>query len=116
MNFKSIFSFILFVAVIWAIVCIVKPYWTKYNIGNEVEVVATYGTKHDIDETKKMLIRKITENEWPIEENDFSVKKNDYGDVTISITYNDEINIFGMSVKSLEMNIEREARFVKAIL
>ncbi|RPI80101.1 MAG: hypothetical protein EHM45_00215 [Desulfobacteraceae bacterium] len=113
---KSFFSYIVLALIIWSVVCVVRPYWDRYNIAMELEVVAIYGTKHEIDDIKKQIKMKISENDWPFEVADVIVKKNEDRDVEISITYPDKIKIFGFTVKSLEMTIEKEARYVNPVV
>jgi hypothetical protein len=116
MNMKSFFGYIVLAVVVWAVVCVVRPYWDRYSIANDLEVVAIYGTQHEVDDIKKQLKEKISENDWPFTITDMLIKKNEDRDVKLSITYPDEIKIFGFSVKSLEMTVEKEARYVKSML
>jgi hypothetical protein len=116
MNMKSFFAYIVLAAIIWAVVCVVRPYWDRYNIATELEGIAIYGTQHEVDTIKKKLEEKINENDWPFTLTDVIINKNQDRDVKISITYSDEIKIFGLSVKSLEMTIEKETRYIKPMV
>lgn len=116
MNIKSFFSYIVLAVIVWTVICVVRPYWDQYNIANELEVIAIYGTQHEVDNIKKLLKEKISENNWPFTVTDVIIKKNEDRDVKISITYPDEIIIFSISVKSLEITIEKEALYVKPMV
>ena len=116
MNIKSFFSYVVLAAIVWTVICVVRPYWDRYNIAMELEVIAIYGTQHEVDNIKKLLSEKISENNWPFTITDMIIKKNEDHDVKISITYPDEIKIFGLSVKSLEMTVEKEARYIKPMV
>lgn len=117
MKLKSLFNFILFLIICWSVICIIRPFWEKYQIGQEMEIAAIYGTKHDIEETRKFLSKKNIEHGWrsskDIKDKDFIITKNEYNDATISLTYDDQIKIFGYTLKELELTIEKKAKSVK---
>jgi hypothetical protein len=64
-----------------------------------VQTAAIFGTKNSINKTQKLLAQKCAEKGWSFTENDFVIEKNSAGDVTITLTYIDEIKIFGLTLK-----------------
>ena len=107
MKIKEGLFYLVGILFIWCVVSSARPYWDKYLIGIEVERAAIYGTKHTIDETKKLLNKKMKEDGHPFTDKDFVIEKDESNDVYMSLTYNDEIKFFGIWAKPLELTIEK---------
>ena len=107
MKLKDSFFYLVGILFIWCVVSSVKPHWEKYLIGIEIERAAIYGTKHTVDETRKLLNKKMKEDGHPFTDKDFIIEKDEYNDVYMSLTYDDEIKIFGFWVKPIEFTIEK---------
>lgn len=113
---KRILQFIIFLAVAWCLVCIVRPYWDKYWLGNDMEAVAIYGTKNTLTHTKSFLNRKMKMAGRDFRAEDFTIEKDKENKTTIRISYVDKIVIFGQVVKTLEFEVEKTKREVAAML
>jgi hypothetical protein len=113
MKGKDLFWLVLFGVFIWCAVSAVKPYWERYWLGRTVETAAIYGTKHTIEKTRKFLTKRMNEEGWDFDGGDFTIEKEKDKTVTISITYGDEIRIFGHTVKELEFTVERTSEEVE---
>jgi hypothetical protein len=110
---KSAFNIILLLLIIILTWSSVRPFWTKYWVGEDIETAAIYGTKNSIEDTKKFLIQKMTENGRNFVGDDFNIEKNKDNTVNISITYTDKISFFGVSLKPLEFTLRETAREIK---
>ena len=110
---KSAFNIILFLLIIILTGSSVRPFWTKYWVGEDIETASIYGTKNSIEDTKKFLIQKMTENGRGFVGDDFIIKKNEDNTVNISITYTDNISFFGISLKTLEFTLKETAREIQ---
>jgi flagellar basal body rod protein FlgB len=89
------------------------PYWDRHWMGKHMEAAAIYATKHSIPKTRKFLTKKMMEEGWDFDGNDFVIEKERDKTVTIRIEYGDEIRIFGHTVKELNFMLEREAEEVE---
>ncbi len=114
-DMKSAFNVILFFLIIILIVSAVRPFWAKYRLGEEIEVAAIYGTKNSIEDIKKFLTQKMKESGRDFAGDDFFIEKNEHNTVTISITYEDRIGFFGVSLKTLEITLEETVHEVKEL-
>jgi hypothetical protein len=110
---KSAFNVILLFLIIILIGGAVRPFWTKYRLGEVIEVAAIYGTKNSIEDTKKFLTQKMRESGRDFVGGDFNIEKDEYNTVTVSITYTDRIGFFGVSLKTLEFTLEETVREVE---
>ena len=96
--------------------CVGRPYWDKYWLGNDMEAVAIYGTKNTIPHTKAFLTRKMKMAGRDFTAKDFTIEKEENNTTTISITYEDSIIIFGQVVKTLKFKVEKTKKEVALIL
>jgi len=110
---KSAFNVILLFLIIIFIGSAVRPFWTKYWIGEDIRAAAIYGTKNSVEDTKKLLIQKLEESGRDFVGDNFIIRKNEYKTVTISITYTDKISFFGVSLKTLEFTLQETVHEVK---
>ena len=104
------------VVLIFILLCIassIRPYWSKYWLKEDMEAVATYGTKHNLEKTRKRLAQVLDEGGHDFEVDDFNIHKSENNTVSISISYIDEISIFGLVLKELGFDIKTTMREVK---
>ncbi len=113
---KRILILAIFLAIAWSLVCVGRPYWDKYWLGNDMDAVAIYGTKNTIAHTKAFLNRKMKMAGRAFKAEDFTIEKDENNRTTISITYEDKIIIFGQVVKTLKFTVVRTKKEVAAIL
>jgi len=109
----KIFSYTIFIVLIWGFLNIVRPYWEKYWLEKQLETCAVYGTKHSIHKTRKMLVMKIRDEGYAFNEDDFIIRKDEDNSVSINIAYRDEINIFGITLTRLDFLVEAKALEMK---
>jgi hypothetical protein len=110
---KSIFVIALGIAFLWSGWSAVKPFWSKYWLKKDMELAAVYGTKHNIEETKRFLDEKMKAAGRDFEGGDFEIEKDQKNDVHIRLHYEDSIRIFGYLLKDLDFRVEAFAREVK---
>ena len=108
---KGIIKVILFLIFTWCVVSAVRPYWNRHGLEKELKTASIYGTKNSIEDTRKYLDKKMKDEGYGFEGQDFIIEKNNT--VSISITYNDEISIFGVTLKELEFTVEKTSSEVK---
>jgi hypothetical protein len=111
---KKLLNFIFLIIIIWVVVSIVRPYWNKYWLGQDVEAAAIYGTKNSVVDTRRFLSQKMKEAGRDFTGEDFTITKDEENNVTISITYYDAIRVFGVTLKELEFTLKRTMSEVKA--
>lgn len=102
---KNAVFIILAIFIAWCFVCVAKPFWNRYWIGENVEKAAIYGTKNSIENTRKFLRDKTEEMGCYFDEEDFIIEK-DEDTISISITYGDEINVFGKTLKQFQFSVK----------
>ena len=108
---------IIVVLVLFVIVCIVsvvRPYWVKYGLENELKTASIYGTKNSVEDIRKLLDKKMMEGDYGFEGEEFTIEKKKDNSVSIGITYIDEISIFGWTLKELEFTVEKSSSEVAA--
>ena len=105
--FRKIVSYAVLIALIWTAVSIARPYWHKYWIGQDIEAAAIFGTKNSVGDTRGFLTRKMQEAGRSFTGDDFKIAKDEKNNVTISLSYYDEIRIFGITLTELEFTIEK---------
>jgi hypothetical protein len=111
--FRKIVKFAVLIALLWIVVSIVRPYWHKYWIGQNIEAAAIFGTKNSVGDTRGFLDRKMKEAGRSFAGDDFKIAKDERNSVTISISYFDEIRVFGLTVRELEFTIEKSKSEVR---
>ncbi len=97
---------------IFIVVCIVsalKPFWDSYWLGKELENVCVFGTKNSVEDTRAFLTKTMQEKGYDFSGDDFSIEKDEKNRIQISITYMDEIDIFGVTLKELRFTVEKSA-------
>ncbi len=112
---KDIIKIVLVLFVIVCIVSVVRPYWVRRGLANELKTASIYATKNSIKDTKKFLDKKMMDGNYGFEGEEFTIEKNKDNSVSISITYIDEISIFGLTLKELEFTVEKSSSEVKAL-
>ncbi|MDY6881190.1 MAG: hypothetical protein SV686_13155 [Thermodesulfobacteriota bacterium] len=108
---KSMIMLLVSVCILALVFAAVRPYWNKYWLTKDLEAVAVYGTKKSIEEIKKKLDRVMKEQGHGFVGNDFYIQKDKHRNVTIGIEYYDEISLFSLIIKELEMEVETKAYY-----
>ena len=111
----SIIMLLVFVLILAVVFVTMRPYWSKYWLTKDIEAVAIYGTKKSIKDIKKRLDRVMIEESHGFVSNDFYIQKDKHRDVTIGIEYYDQISLFGLVIKELEIEVEVTAYYKKAM-
>ena len=111
---KKFLNLIFLIIIIWVVVGMVRPYWDKYWLGQDVETAAIYGTKNSVEETRRFLTKKMKEAGCDFTGEDFRIIKDKDNNVTISITYYDKIDVFGVILKELKFTLKKTVSEVKA--
>ena len=106
---KAIF-YIVSIGLIFLIVCAIWPFWTQHGIKSDVKAAALYGTKHSIEDAEKFLSAKLKERGYNFGLQEFNIEKDENNTVSISLTYQDEISIFGLILKELEFTLDMTER------
>ncbi len=106
---KMIFNIVLVVIAV-LIVCTALPFIHRASINYELKKDATYGTKHSIDETRKLLEKALKDKGVNYDPDDLEITKNERDKVKISLVYEDSIHFFSIVLKKLEfkLNVEQE--------
>ena len=112
-SIKSIFLIVVGIAFLWCAWSAVRPFWGHYWLKKDMELAAVYGTKHDIEKTRRFLDEKMKEAGRHFGADNFVIEKDEKNDVLISLRYQDSIRIFGSTLKDLEFEVEVSAREVK---
>lgn len=110
---KSLFKIILAALIILCIVGGVRPFWSKYWLGKELDRVSIYGTKHSISQTRQFFNERMNIKGYGFRGNDFSIEKDNNNNVFVSITYDDAISVLGVVLWDLEFTIERKSLDIK---
>ena len=113
---NSILMWVIFAAVILGGVGAARPYWNRYWLREEMKTVANYGTKNSIQNTKEFLTKKMKEEGYDFTGEDFIITKDQESNVTISITYSDEISLFGVDLKDLKFTVRAYVRNIPRML
>ena len=111
----SIIMLLVFVLILAVVFVTMRPYWSKYWLTKDIEAVAIYGTKKSIKDIKKKLDKVMMEESHGFVSNDFYIQKDKHRDVTIGIEYYDQISLFGLVIKELEIEVEVTAYYKKAM-
>ena len=104
---------LVFVCILAMAFATVRPYWNKYWLTKDIEAIASYGTKKSIKEIKKRLDKVMKEESHGFVSSDFYIQKDKHRNVTIGIEYYDEISLFGLVIKDLEIEVEAKAFYKK---
>jgi hypothetical protein len=111
---KKLLNFVFLIIIIWVVVSIVRPYWDKYWLGQDVEAGAIYGTKNSVEDTRAFLTQKMKEAGRDFTGEDFGISKDENNNVTINLTYCAELRVFGVTLKELEFTLKKTMSEVKA--
>lgn len=112
---KIIFYIVLIILILLA-GSTIWPYWNKYVITSDLKAVALYGTKHSLEDTRKFLNKKIEEKGYIFDPEDLDIRKDENNTVSISLTYQDKISLFGIVLKELEFTVDVKQRFVREVM
>lgn len=108
----NLFKITLFAFFIWGAVTGAKPYWERFWVEKDVEVAAVYGTKNSVAETRRFLDKKMKMEGRIFRGDDFVIKKDRDNNVVISISYIDELRLFGYTLKELHFEVVEKAEEV----
>lgn len=112
----KIIFYVVSIAIILLIGSAIRPYWNKYWITSDLETVALYGTKHDIEKTQKLLDEKIEDRGIDFEPEDLNLEKDENQTVTISLSYRDKISLFGVVLKDLDFTVDVTEENTKEVM
>lgn len=115
MKIKDAIMVIVGLALLWCVVSAIRPYWDKYWLEQEIRAVAIFGTKNSVEDIRRLLTRKMIEIGHGFSGEDFAIERDEDNNVTISIEYIDEIRVFGVTLKELEMTVEETVSEVEAM-
>ena len=118
MSTNTIIKIILFALVVYVGWYTALPFIDKYRITKIVDNLAQYATIHSQEQTIKEFKKRIIDaGREDIPLGNFSVEKDEEEDTAYTrLKYNDEINLFGKTVKKFEFIIEKKAAKVDKIL
>lgn len=111
---KTAFRFIISIIFIWCMINTVRPFWDRYWLELQIEAVTIYGTKNSIDGIKDFLNNAMIEEGYDFLAEDFIIEKDESNNVSITITYIDEISVFGVTLTEIEFRVEATASEVEA--
>lgn len=111
---KSVLKIIVAALLILCAVGAIRPFWSKYWLGKELDRISIYGTKHTIRETRRFLTERMNVKGYDFSANDFSIEKDAHSNVDVSITYDDAISVLGVDLWDLEFTIERKSHEIDA--
>ena len=97
-------------------VSLLKPYWNRYWFERDLEAAAIFGTKNSVKAIKSFLADKMQDRGWNLSGEDFLIEKDGNNTVYIGVSYEDEIEIFGATLKKLEFTVRVKAEEVKEYL
>jgi hypothetical protein len=98
--------YVVSIGLICLIVCAVWPFWNKYRINSDLRAAAIYGTKHDIEDTREFLDKKMKARGYNFDAERYYIDKDENNTVSIRLTYQDEISFFGFILKKLEFTLD----------
>jgi hypothetical protein len=107
MRGKKIVGLIVVFFLLYGVICAAKPFWNRYWLAQDVEVAALHGTKNSIEDTRSFLTELMDKNARGFSGKDFDIEKDENNNVTVSITYEDEIRLFGITLTTLELTVEK---------
>jgi hypothetical protein len=113
MKLGGFFKIVIALAIVWVILCSIRPFWSRYWLEQDVKEAALYATKHTVTDTKAYLTKLMKDNGRSFVGTDFAIQKSPDKTVTIGITYEDSIRVFGLTLKELEFTVESTQRDVK---
>ncbi|MGE5838962.1 MAG: hypothetical protein ACM34H_03435 [Deltaproteobacteria bacterium] len=111
---KKLLSYALVIAIVLAVGGVVRPYWNKYWIQEEVEAAAVYGTKNSLEQTRQFLLNKLKEEGYRIGEDQVSIDKDPKNNVTVTVRYSDKISILGKEFQKLRFTVTATQKEIKA--
>ena len=109
----KIFLYIVSIILIALIVSAVYPYVNRSFIKSDLKKAATYGTKHNIEETHRLLSRDLEERGLVYNPDNLNIEKDEYDTVSISLRYEDKISLLGIVLKNLEFDLYVREKNVK---
>lgn len=115
-TFKSLVTWLAFIAVAMVSVSAAKPFWDRYWLQQEMRTAAVFGTKNSIEKTREFLTNSMREQGFGFTGEDFTVEKDEKSNVTITITYSDDIEVLGTILKPLKFTVKEYVENVPRML
>jgi hypothetical protein len=112
---SKLILYIVSIGFILLIGCSIWPYWNKSLITSDLETAAIYGTKHDIEDTQDLVREKMKERGYVFDSENLHIKKDEDNNVSISLTYQDNINFFGIVLKELKFTVNVNETYIKEV-
>jgi hypothetical protein len=110
---KSVIFYIVSIGLVLLIGCSIWPYWNKYLITSDLKSAAIYGTKHNLEDTQNLVTEKIKESGYVFDSDNLNIEKDENNNVSISLTYKDKINFFGIDLKDLQFTVDVNEKYVR---
>jgi hypothetical protein len=108
-------TWIVFIVILVGAVTAIKPFWDRYWLKEEMERAAAYGTKNSIEQTRQFLTKRMNEEGYDLSGEDFNIQKDRKSNVTISVTYDDEMALFGLRLKDLNFAVRVFVRNIPSV-
>lgn len=110
---RKLIFYIVSIGLILLIGCAILPYWNKYLITSDLKTAALYGTKHHIEDIQSLVSEKIEERGYVFDSENLNIEKSENNTVSISLTYQDRINFFGIVLKELTFTVDVTEEYTK---
>ena len=112
---NTLVTWIMFIVIIVGAFSAVRPFWNRYWLKEEMERAAAYGTKNSIEQTRQFLTKRMNEEGYDLAGGDFNIQKDQKSNVTISVTYDEEIALFGYRLKDLNFAVRVFVRNIPSV-
>lgn len=113
---KKIIFYAVSISILLLVVNAIWPYMNKYFITADLRKAALYGTKHSIPETLSLLNKSLKDRGLKYDPEKLNIDKDQNKTVRISLSYDDEINILGITLKELQFKISVKEEHLRAIM
>ena len=109
----KIILYIVSIGLILVIASALWPYWNEYLINSDLKAAALYGTKHSIEETQRFFNKKKGKRGFVYDPAKLHIAKDENKTVSIKLTYQDKISLFGIVLKELEFKLDVTKQYIK---
>lgn len=111
---KAVLKIVVAALLILFVVGVIRPFWSKYWLGKELDRIAIYGTKHNVGQTGQFLNERMNVKGYDFRAKDFSIEKDEHNNVYVSITYDDSVSVLGVDLLDLQFTVERKSNEIEA--